>query len=376
MKIAGIGVYVHATFWLLLIWVGYVRFTARGRWEDAAAGVAFILVLFAIVVMHEFGHALTARRFGVRTRDITLLPIGGVARLERIPEDPKQELLIALAGPAVNVCLAAICFALIGANWQLGQFTNLDLIRGNFLGNLMWINVGLAVFNMMPAFPMDGGRVLRALLAIRLRYEHATRIAAWVGQGLAMLLAFGGLASMLFGGPLSNPFLILIAMFIWMGARQEYELVRMRSALANLTAGQAMLRNFSTIQAADSLGFAAQRMAGDWQPDFPVVDRSGRLVGMLTRVGLRDGLSRWGIGAPVEQCMIPSPEIVDPDLPIRELLSRPRLLAQRILPVARHEQLFGVLDVARLGEYLSGTFEAGQAWRGAAPPVISDSRHL
>lgn len=181
---------------------------------------------------------------------------------------------------------------------------------------------------------------------------------------------------MLFGGPLSNPFLILIAMFIWMGARQEYELVRMRSALANLTAGQAMLRNFSTIQAADSLGFAAQRMAGDWQPDFPVVDRSGRLVGMLTRVGLRDGLSRWGIGAPVEQCMIPSPEIVDPDLPIRELLSRPRLLAQRILPVARHEQLFGVLDVARLGEYLSGTFEAGQAWRGAAPPVISDSRHL
>jgi Zn-dependent protease len=199
-RVAGIDVYAHATFLILLGWVGLSHYLQRQRWEDALSGLGFILALFAIVVLHELGHALTAKHFGIRTRDITLLPIGGVARLERIPDEPKQELLVALAGPAVNVVLALILLGLLAVGAGLSALTEVQLIRGHFLAKLMWVNVGLAVFNLLPAFPMDGGRVLRALLAMRMDYVRATNIAAHIGQGLAWVFGFIGL--------FTNPFLV------------------------------------------------------------------------------------------------------------------------------------------------------------------------
>ncbi|MGN6644118.1 MAG: site-2 protease family protein, partial [Verrucomicrobiota bacterium] len=193
LTVAGIGVYIHVTFLLLLIWAGWYGYSPRQSWWDAAGQIGFVLALFGIVVLHELGHALTARRFGIGTKDITLLPIGGVARLERMPEDPKQELLVALAGPAVNVILAALLFVGLAV---AGQFSDPEWMlhsSGNFFVRLMAVNVLLAVFNMLPAFPMDGGRVLRALLAFRLSYARATRIAARIGQGMAVLFGFAGL---------------------------------------------------------------------------------------------------------------------------------------------------------------------------------------
>ncbi len=226
---AGIGVYVHATFFLI---VGYFALThwRTGGPGAALSGVLFILALFVCIVLHEFGHALTARKYGIATRDITLLPIGGLARLERMPDDPWQELWVALAGPAVNIVISVTLAAwlMMTEGWTtLDQVAFDRLTLGSFLPILMVVNVILAAFNMLPAFPMDGGRVLRALLAMRTDYLRATQVASGLGQAMAFLFGFIGLY-------VGNPFLLFVALFVWMGAQQEASLVGMKSALGGI----------------------------------------------------------------------------------------------------------------------------------------------
>ena len=219
-EFAGIGVYMHATFLLLLGWVAFVHWQDSQSLGAVVSGLAFILALFLCVVAHEYGHALTARRYGIKTREITLLPIGGVARLERMPDDPRQELWVALAGPAVNVVIAGALFAWLVVTGGLVPLDQMAVGRGSFFERLMIVNVFLAGFNMLPAFPMDGGRVLRAVLAQRMEYTRATQTAANVGQGMAFLFGFAGL----FG----NPMLLFIALFVWIGAAQESTAVQMK----------------------------------------------------------------------------------------------------------------------------------------------------
>jgi Zn-dependent protease len=211
----GIPVYLHFTFLLLLGFVALTRLVTGG--VGAAAGALLLISsVFGLVVLHEMGHALAARHFGIGTRDVTLLPIGGVARLERNPSLPRQELWIALAGPAVNLVLAGllgIVLLLTGFHGTIG------LGAGSFLAQLMAINLGLFLFNMLPAFPMDGGRVLRAHLARRRGMLPATETAAGVGRFMALLLGIAGL--------FWNPMLILIALFVWFAGSQELRAVRM-----------------------------------------------------------------------------------------------------------------------------------------------------
>ena len=196
-RLVGIDLYVHATFFLLILWVAIVYWVGGRSLAAVVNGVVFILVLFACVVAHEFGHALTARRYGIPTRDITLLPIGGISRLERMPDKPWEEFWVAVSGPAVNVALAIVLYAwiLISHGWI--PVTKLGIANGPFVERILMANLFLAVFNLLPAFPMDGGRVLRALLATRMDYPRATRTAAGIGQALALvfgLLGFGATA--------------------------------------------------------------------------------------------------------------------------------------------------------------------------------------
>jgi len=371
LRIAGIGIYVHFTFLLLPLWIGFTFFSERHQWIDAALGVGFVFLLFVIVVLHELGHAITARRFGIRTRDITLLPIGGLARLERMPEDPKQELLVALAGPAVNVCLAVLLFAAIGAGGQLERLAYLSLAGSGWLATFMWVNIVLAAFNLVPAFPLDGGRVLRALLATRMNYPQATRIAASVGQGLALVLAFLGLASIVFGrlGPLSNPFLLLIALFVWMAAGQEAEMVRMKSALSDVPVGRLMITDFRSISPSEPLARVADYLLSGWQRDFPVVE-NGRFLGILTHGALVDGLAQLGEHALVSEVALRVFPLVDPAEPAERALLKLRTGENGILLAATDGRLLGIVTSDKISEYmliraaLNRTAETGLGWVG------------
>lgn len=211
--LAGIGVYVHWTFWLLPL---FILFSAGGL-QAGLSTLGLVFAIFGCVVLHELGHAMAARYFGIGTRDITLYPIGGVARLNFMPRKPSQELVIALAGPLVNVVLALVILAALVLIEGAGAIFDVPIWGGSFLPNLMVANIAMVVFNLLPAFPMDGGRVLRAVLAAGLPYEHATRIAARVGQGFAVLLGLAGLVW--------TPSLLLVAIFVFLAARAEANMV-------------------------------------------------------------------------------------------------------------------------------------------------------
>ena len=359
-QVAGIGIYVHVTFLILLAWVGLSHYLLRRSWEDVADGTVFIIALFAIVVLHELGHALMAKRFGIRTRDITLLPIGGVARLERIPEEPRQELLVALAGPAVNVLLAAILFAMLAAGERLTAVTDLTLVGGDFLSKLMWVNVSLAVFNLLPAFPMDGGRALRSLLAIRMNYVRATQIAATIGQGIALLLGLLGL--------FVNPFLVFIALFVWMGAGQEAGTAQIRSALGGIPVGEVMATEFRTLSPHEPLSQAVRHTLAGYQQDFPVVEH-GRVAGVLTREGLLGGLTKAGPQAEVGEAMQRSFDTADPGEMAELVLARLQSSACRCLPVLRNGQLVGIVTLENVGEFImirAAIRERREDWRNGA----------
>src|SRR5688572_11568459 len=211
-SVAGTAVRIHLTFFLLLAWIAAIHWT-RGGPEAAIDGVLFIVLLFLCVVLHEFGHVFAARAYGIRTSDVTLLPIGGVASLERMPEKPSQEIVVALAGPAVNLVIAVLLIVVLEARFDLSQMAQLEEAQSTLTGRVAAANVVLLLFNLIPAFPMDGGRVLRALLAVGLGYTRATRVAAGIGQALAILFGFLGL--------LGNPLLVLIAVFIFLAASGE-----------------------------------------------------------------------------------------------------------------------------------------------------------
>jgi len=342
-RIAGIDLYVHVTFLILVGWVALSHYLARQSPADAFTGVAFIFSLFAIVVLHELGHALTARRFGIPTRDITLLPIGGVARLDRMPQDPKQELLVALAGPAVNVVLAAILFVVLELGEGLAAYGQVVRVGGSFLDQLFWVNVSLAVFNLLPAFPMDGGRVLRGLLALRIDYLRATQIAAAIGQAMAVLFGFVGL--------FTNPFLVFIALFVWLGAAGEASMVQMRAALAGIPVQKAMVTDFRTLAPHDQLGRAVDYVLAGFQQDFPVVEE-GRVVGVLTRSDLLNALARRGKEVRVGEVMQRDIETGGPRDMLEGVLGRLQRRRCHTLPVVQNGQLVGLVTADNLGELL------------------------
>jgi len=264
--IAGIDVYVHTTFVALILFVLVSEWTRARALSAALPAVLFLLAIFTTVVLHEFGHALTAKRFGIRTRDITLLPIGGIARLERLPDVPRQELWVALAGPAVNVALAILTYAivvLVNSTPEVPLLPAGATDAGGVFGRFVTINLWLAGFNMIPAFPMDGGRALRAILAERLDYVRATEIAAALGQGLALVFGFVGL--------FANPFLVFIALFVWMGASEEASSVSIRTALSGIPVSRAMITDFRALKGDDPLRLAADLVLAGSQRDFPVV---------------------------------------------------------------------------------------------------------
>ena len=342
-RFAGIDVFIHATFVLLIGWVGYNYWLQTGDLSRVFVGILFIFALFVCVILHEYGHALTARKYGIRTRDITIYPIGGVARLERMPDHPLEELWVALAGPAVNLVIAGILIAYLFLTDGLSPIRDLDLARGSFLERLMALNVYLALFNLIPAFPMDGGRVLRALLALKLDYVHATQIAANIGQGIAFLFGFIGL--------FSNPFLIFIALFVWIGAAQEANMVQVRNTLGGIPVTRAMQTDFSMLAPSDTLGRAIELILSGSQQDFPVVE-DGHVQGLLDRNTLISALSANGQSTAVAEVMHRNlPEIDSHDM-VETALTRLQSSGSKTLPVTHLGQLVGLITSENITEFL------------------------
>jgi Zn-dependent protease len=338
----GVPIRIHATFLLILVWFGMA---AAASSRNVPREIAFVLALFACVVLHELGHAVMARRFGVRTREIVLYPIGGVARLESIPGG-WAELAIALAGPAVNVALAAACAAALVALHvpqafrQAMPWENTGLVQ-----KLLWANVTLVVFNMIPAFPMDGGRVLRALLAVGLGQQRATRIAAFIGQAIAGFFVIGGIIQ-------ANFFLAFIGLFVFLGASQEVAFQTRRHAVAGHTAREAMITKFETLAPQDTLGRAAELLLASHQHDFPVLDAWNRVAGVLPRAQLLEGLARSGRDTSVLEVMLRDPVPVAPATDLEAVLQHLQGDPQTPLLVVEDGALRGMITFENLAEFI------------------------
>lgn len=348
-RLFGIDVYVHFTFVLLLVYVGVMHYLAHHDLVEALFGVVMMLLLFTIVVLHELGHALTARQFGIRTLDIILLPIGGVARLERIPEKPGQELLVAIAGPAVNVILASLLLAaFVGLTGDAAGLLELPksvtaTTLPAMLHWLFWVNVWLVLFNLLPAFPMDGGRVLRAILAMNMEYSRATDIAARIGQGMAVLF---GLLGLLF-----NPLLLFIALFVWIGAQQEAAMARQKAALWGIPVRDAMMTQFQVLLPQHTLADAARAILAGYQEDFPVVE-NGQLLGVLTGTDIIRGLAELGPQTPVAEVMRRDCVPASPYEMVETVLLRMQHNNCPVVPVVVHGQIVGLLAPSNVGEYI------------------------
>lgn len=348
----GVEVRLHLTFLLLLAFFGWQGWRAEETVGGALASMLFQGLVFGCVLLHEFGHVLMARRFGIRTRDVTLLPIGGVARMESTGETPWQELLIALAGPAVNVVLAGLSLAWLLV-FPVQTEIDTEALRAPLPVALLLVNVFLVVFNLIPAFPMDGGRVLRALLSLRGDRVWATRVAASIGKGVALLMGGAVLLGMAGVIQFQQPLLLLIAVFVWIGASQEAEAVGRKSVLEGVRVRDAMLREFRVAGPFDTLGEVSNWLLAGYQQDFPVVV-GGEFLGIVPRADLLRGLATGGTDMLVREVVRQDLTVATPDEPIEGVLRRMGSEEGAVLtiPVMERGVLVGLVTTENVGEYV------------------------
>jgi Zn-dependent protease/CBS domain-containing protein len=356
-RIAGTAIKVHITFVLFLGWIAISSWVSGGP-AAAWTSIAFMLLLFACVLAHEFGHIFVARHFGVATPTVTLLPIGGVAQLERIPEKPSEEFLVAIAGPLVNVAIAAVLVVAFGASLDASHLAGVDKPAVSMIDRLAAVNLFLVAFNLIPAFPMDGGRVLRALLASRLGYVRATEIAASIGQVVAFGLGFLGL----FG----NPLLIFIAIFVYLAASSEAQLVAIRAMSRDVPVAAAMMTQIASLAPEAHIDAAVDTLMRTSQSEFPVVD-AGVLVGVLSRADLIRALKQLGPDARIADAMTKDIPTVGHRACLEEAI---RLLQEKRAPavgvVDAGGKLAGLITTETIGEMLM-VREALPAGRSAGP---------
>ncbi|MGF1471308.1 MAG: site-2 protease family protein [Rubrobacteraceae bacterium] len=346
----GIDVKVHWTFFLLLAFLAYLSYANTQSVVNALVTMGIVVALFVCVVLHEYGHSLMAQRLGVEVQDITLLPIGGLARMKSMPERPMDEVKVAIAGPLVNVVLAPIFVALaflFGFNLStLANILQAQASIGNVLLYLGAINVFLVVFNMIPAFPMDGGRILRGLLATRFGPVRATNIAAAIGQFFALSFFVFGLLS-------TNFLLALIAVFIFFGANGEQQMVRQRETMRGLDVSDVMgtKRRTETVTPYHNFGQVLDAVIHGYQEDFPVVDEEGNLVGMITRNEIMAAAHSPDKFSSVRDLMKTEFPTISPDADLfkdgHRMLQESNL---RAIPVVKEGNLVGMLTIDDIGQ--------------------------
>lgn len=347
-KFAGIPVKVHWSFLSILVWVVFEGRRNDMDWAWTGWFGLLILTLFGCVVLHEYGHALSARRYGVDTKDIILSPIGGIARLNGLPEKPIHEFVVAIAGPLVNIFIAGV---LGGVGWMSSTLhMNMEGSREifgqpeNFLSLLFGLNIFLAVFNLVPAFPMDGGRIFRSLLSVKLGRLKATRIAAWIGQVISV-----GFFIMAF---YANPMFALVGIFVFYMATQEYQMVKYEDTLKTKLVAEIMRPQFTAFQKIHNITLAVDEVKRGLEKDFIVIDEFGKIIGTLHENDILIAAKKNDQVGTVANYMLTTSERVSPDETLNSFYKKLQNTQAYILPVFENEILVGVLDIRQLNDYL------------------------
>ena len=344
-NVAGIKVFIHWTFFILIGWIFLMHFQMGHGFREGLSGTVFILAVFASVVLHELGHALTARRFKVSTRDITIYPIGGIASLESMPSKPDQELQVALAGPAVNLVIAGILGIIlkVTGTFNMQALQNFTLTSNSFVEKLMVANIILAVFNLIPAFPMDGGRIFRALLAMKMKPIKATSVAAKTGQVLAIAFVFFGF--------FFDFWLVFIGLFIFLGAEEEFKTGEMQEALKDIKAMHLMVSKTAFINPNSTLKTAAGHIMNSNEKTFLVMEKD-KVVGILSLNAINDGLHKGKANQKIR-------DIMQKDfywLEFEDALSDKFFLLQQnkqnLFPVRKKGKLAGVISSDDLTKWI------------------------
>ena len=340
--VSGIKIFIHWTFLILIGWIVFSNLNRGLNGTEILWSVLFILTIFGCVTLHELGHALAAKRFHIKTRDITLLPIGGVAQMESIPEKPREELIVALAGPAVNLVIFGLLFLLLPEQAEgLLQFQNIG--AANFLYALMFVNMWLALFNLIPAFPMDGGRVFRALLAFRMERTKATRVAAGLGQFIAIGFVFLGF--------FYNPFLVIIGLFIFIGAQAEAQQTVNQSLMRGFTVRDALLGEIPSIEADATIRHATDRLLQGQDKNF-LVKNGSTPVGTLGRDEIIKALGDMGEKASVREAMRKDLLYLSPKMPVEEAWKKMQQANQNFALVGTEDNVVGALDTDNIAEFV------------------------
>jgi len=345
-NISGIKIIVHWTFFFLILWIVLDEIKRGGTIESILFNITLVLAVFLCVVLHELGHALTAKHFRINTKKITLLPIGGMASLEKLPESPKEELLVVIAGPLVNVIIALLLFFLIPVKelFRLNFTETFEMLMSfslqNFLFLLFIVNLGLVVFNLIPAFPMDGGRILRAILTIKLGRLKATQLSAGIGQFIAVIFLFIGL--------IANPFLIFIALFIFLGAYGENQMVQHLALLKGHTIGEAMMINITTFKPDDPLDLVVNKIISGTENNF-VVEKDHSIKGLLYH---QDIINNSNKNVLVKDVMNVNFKTLKGSDELKEAYHLIYNSKKSFFAVVENGKLIGAIDSTNLNEYI------------------------
>mgnify|MGYP001627299229 CR=1 FL=1 len=336
--------FIHWTFSLLLLWIIISNVRAGVPTADVIWTVLFVLAIFFCVILHEFGHALAAQRYGIQTRDIILFPIGGVARLEKLPEDPKQELWVAIAGPLVNIVLfILLSIYLYASGFEMHEVEDFGIRASTIVPYLASANLILAIFNLIPAFPMDGGRVLRAFLSIKLPRAKATQIAGNIGQFLAILFVFYGL--------FNNPIMVLIGLFIFLGAATEVSQTRNESLLKGFKVKDALMMKFQIIAFDAPLSKAVEKLLNSQSTHFVVV-KDDVPVGTLSRNEIIKGLQEGGEHLLVDQVADLNPLRIETEQDMDDAWKKMLTNQKKVAFVIENGHFTGILDQENISEFM------------------------
>ncbi len=353
-NVKGIKIQIHWSFWIIVLWIMMAYYMQSHSVNAALMGGLFVLAIFGCVVLHELGHALTALRFGVKTKSITLLPIGGLANLEKIPEKPKQEFIIAVAGPLVNIAITFILYFVLQATDMFPTQEDLKQMLQNsqqfsaqmFLFNLMAANMILALFNFIPAFPMDGGRMLRALLAMKMDRVSATQVASSIGKTLAIVFIFLGF--------FYDFWLVFIGLFVYLGAGAEAVQEQNKAAFKGVKVKNAMMRKFPSFSESETLENVLKHLLKTQDKEFLVFDINfTNVVGVLTQTEILNGIQSYGPETLVSEVMNRNFVVLNENEDLNDAYLKLLTSGLTVAPVVNDEgKVVGMIDSDNIKEFM------------------------